>query len=512
MTTEPSSLWQSGGLPTPEESTLPLTHDVAVDVVVIGAGITGLSAALMLAEAGVRVALLEARAIGAGVSSRTTAHATQVVDVRYTELEERLGGDAAHAVAASSAEAIAQIEGWARALAIPCGFTRRPGFLFAATPDDVALLQKELHAARRAGLDATLVPHAPLPFVTHGALQVNGQAQFHPGIYLAALALAFRARGGLLFEGTRVLAVEDGETCLVHVEGGATAKARAVVVATHAPIVNRVMLQTKIAAYRSYVLAYRGVRLPDGLFWDTADPYHYFSSFRVAGEDYLIVGGEDHKTGQAHREAFASARLREYAETHFDVPAPPAFAWSAQVEEPVDGLPFIGRNSASENVYVATGFAGNGVTFGTLAARMITDAVLGEESPWASTYQATRVPLSAAKPFVAENVDFPLHLIRDPFAAQKVDTLDAVRPGQGRVVRYQGRRLAVYRAPDGDVHALSPVCTHLGCTVEFNRAETSWDCPCHGSRFDVHGNVLDGPASHPLARVDVDGPAKRKAG
>jgi len=322
--------------------------------------------------------------------------------------------------------------------------------------------------------------------------------------YLEGLAQAAQAQGARLHEESRVVTIDDGDRCTVHLEHGPTVRAKKVFVATHAPL-NRVFLQTKIHAYRSYVLALPLPRsaLADALFWDTADPYHYFSSFAVDGASYLILGGEDHKTGTETDTAPRYETLAAWAKERFGA-GEPAFRWSAQVEEPVDGLPYIGRNSVSDNVYVATGFSGNGITFGTVAARIITDLVTGKNNPWADLYSATRIkPLASAAEFTTENVDFPMHFFSDRLRPAEAKEPKDIGPGEGKTMRVNGERLACYRDPQGLLHAVSSVCTHLGCLVKFNGAEKSWDCPCHGSRFGVDGEVLDGPATRPLAKKHV---------
>jgi glycine/D-amino acid oxidase-like deaminating enzyme/nitrite reductase/ring-hydroxylating ferredoxin subunit len=494
------SIWQSAIQTT---STSPLEHDALADVVIVGAGITGLSAALLLAEAGLRVIVLEARTIGAGVSSRTTAHATQVLDVRYRTIERKHGKEVAKIVATSSGEAIARMERWAGDPNVRCDFVRRPGYLFTEDTHDVIELEREREAMQRAGLAVERLGIAPVPFRTRGALRLGRQAQFHAGQYIDGLVRLARRAGVRIHTDTRVIAVEDGEPCHVHTGSGPHVRSRAVFVATHVPTINRVFLQTKLAAYRSYVLVYPNITIDDGLFWDMADPYHYFSSFRVGGIDHLIVGGEDHKTGHLSTTVSPFGVLERYAYEHFGVRSP-TVTWSAQVEEPVDGLPYIGRNSMSKHVYVATGFSGNGTTFGTISAMIVSDLVLERPNAWASAYEATRMkPLAGASSYLKENVDFPIHFLGGELTPSEVDGPDAIRPGEGRILRKNGRRLAVYRDPGGAFHVRSAVCPHLGCVVRFNPAETSWDCPCHGSRFDVDGNVLDGPAIGPLAGTSI---------
>jgi Rieske Fe-S protein len=272
-----------------------------------------------------------------------------------------------------------------------------------------------------------------------------------------------------------------------------------VILATHSPL-NQVVLQTKVAQYRSYVVS-GPVKQPfRGLFWDTDDPYHYTRSYTSNGSSELIVGGEDHKTGIGEHSDAPFARLTEYAE-RLGLEKPTR-RWTSQVVEPVDGLPFIGRNASSEHVYVATGFSGNGLTFGTVAAMILRDACLGAFNPYAEIYEPSRLkPVTKLASFLAENIDYPLHLLSDALKAPTARSLDEIGKGDGKIVRVEGRRVAAYRDENGRLHTVSPICTHLGCHVAFNAAEKSWDCPCHGSRFGVDGSVLDGPAADPLEPI-----------
>jgi glycine/D-amino acid oxidase-like deaminating enzyme/nitrite reductase/ring-hydroxylating ferredoxin subunit len=482
-----------------------LEADTDADVVVVGGGITGLTSAYLLASAGKRVVLLEARRLGRGVSHRSTAHLTEAVDARYMQIESDFGKEGARLVAESSRAAIEKVAELAARVSTDPGLVRRTGYLFTERADHVERLVKEYEACGRAGVVVERLARAPLPFTTRIALAFPNQAQMNIQRYLVGLAGEASMLGVPIHEDSRVIAIEDGEPCVVHLEHGPSVRAKHVFVATHAPL-NRVFLQTKIAAYRSYVVAFRDAQIHDGLFWDTEDPYHYFSTYAIDDVPWLIVGGEDHKTGATKDTKACFDQLAVWAQARLPAERP-MFAWSAQVEEPVDGLPFIGRNSVSKNVFVATGFGGNGTTFGTIAAMIVTDAVLGRDNAWADVYTATRVkPIGAATTYLRENVDFPMHLVSDHLHPPEAKSLEAIRPGEGKTVRVRGERLAVYRDPDGAVHALSSVCTHLGCVVRFNQAEKTWDCPCHGSRFAVDGRVLDGPAKRALERREVGEP------
>jgi glycine/D-amino acid oxidase-like deaminating enzyme/nitrite reductase/ring-hydroxylating ferredoxin subunit len=471
-----------------------------VDVAIVGGGITGITAATLLKAAGKRVAVIEARRIASGVTGGTTAHLTAALDTRYHELESKFGKDGARLAAESSSEAIDLVAALAGTLPGRADFEWLPGYLFTENDGDVAGLKKELEAARRAGLS---VEHAqvPLPFVTKGGIRFERQAQFHPLAYVEALASALPGAGSHVFEQSRVIAIDEGEPCKIYLEHGAVLSAERVILATHTPL-NLLLLETKIAQYRSYVVSGPVEQAPHGLFWDTADPYHYIRAQRVGDRQHLIVGGEDHKTGKAKDEREPFATLETYAgrvglrhiERH----------WSAQVVEPVDGLPFIGKNALSDRVYVATGFSGNGMTFGTLAAQILADACFDKPNRFAELYAATRVkPLASLATFLGENVDFPMHILSDRLHPPDVKSMDEIEPGQGKTVRLNGERLAVYRDATGALSACSAVCTHLGCHVKFNEAEKTWDCPCHGSRFSSQGEVLDGPAVRSLPRRHV---------
>ncbi len=479
-----------------------LSGDRSADVVVIGGGVTGITAALMLRRAGKSVILIDALRVGRGNTGFTTAHLTSVLDTRYHRLLGSCGREGARLAAQSQQAALERMARFVAEEGLDCGFKRVPAYLYAEDEAGRADVQAEHAACIDLGFDCALTAQLPLSFPVSLALRFGNQAKFHPLRYLMGLAGRLVSEGALIYEDTRALHVEDGEPCRVFTENGSI-RARDVVVASHVPVSSRFLLHTKLAAYRSYVLALRLSKpAPEGLFWDTAQPYHYVRSQMVDGQEYLIVGGEDHKVGQIEDTEAPYRRLEAYATGRYGAHLT-SYRWSGQIIETVDGLPYIGRNPLSDHVYVATGYSGTGLTGGTLAAMIISDQILESPNPWTELYDATRIkPLAGARAYFSENLDYPSHLLADRMRRPEAHSLSEIPPGQGRLVQEAGRKLAAYRDMDGELFLMSPVCPHLGCLVKWNQSESSWDCPCHGSRFDAKGTVISGPAVQGLRKLE----------
>jgi glycine/D-amino acid oxidase-like deaminating enzyme/nitrite reductase/ring-hydroxylating ferredoxin subunit len=477
-------------------------------VVVVGAGITGVTAALLLKRAGKRVVVLEKDGVGAGETGNTTAHTTVLLDTGYSALRQRFGEDGTRRAAESQQVALDTIAELVRQEGIDCDFARVPNYLYCESARDMQQIDEEIDSLKRVGFAPTRVHEVPLPFDVHGGLRIEGQAQLHALRYIDALARKVHGGAASIHTQTRVTKVEPGEPCVVHTTRGEV-RARDVLYASHAPI-NWFKLHTKLEAYRSYVLALR-VRNPPpaGLFYDTMDPYHYLRNHPYRDGSVLIVGGADHRTGveshtQEHHEALA-----QYARSRFDV-TEVTHAWSGQILEPADGLPFIGKNPGDEHIYVSTGYSGTGITCGTLGAILCADAILERDNPWAELYSPSRFkPLAQLRGLVSQNADVPVHLVGDRLKAALAH--GDVPRGEGRVMRHDGHALAVYHDERGEFHLLSPVCPHMGCYVQWNDGEKSWDCPCHGSRFSATGALLNGPAVDDLRCHDtpVEAPGAR---
>ncbi|HEY9403984.1 MAG TPA: FAD-dependent oxidoreductase [Pyrinomonadaceae bacterium] len=505
-----TSVWmRTADMPEPT----PLTSDVQTDVVIVGAGIAGLTTAYLLTKEGKRVVVLDDGPVAGGETCRTTAHLVNALDDRYYELERLHGERGAHLAAESHTAAVDKIESIVGEEKIDCDFTRLDGYLFVPPGDDPAQLGDELRAAHRAGLvEVEHVERAPVEsFDTGPALRFPRQAQFHILKYLRGLAEAVRRGGGEIYTQTHATKIEGGAEARVETAGGATVTAGAVVVATNSPVNDLVAIHTKQAPYRTFVVGGRVARgsVPQILLWDTPDPYHYVRTQRFEAEeggdyDVLIVGGEDHKTGQADDAEERFRCLEEWTRERFPQVESFEFRWSGQVMEPADGLAFIGRNPLDkDNVYIATGDSGNGMTHGTIAGMLLTDLIAGRANEWAELYDPSRKPLStsAMKDFAEENLNVAAQYT-DLVTPGEVSDASEIKAGDGAIIRRGLTKVACHRDDSGALHERSAICAHLGCVVRWNSTEKTWDCPCHGSRYQTDGHVVNGPAIKGLAEVE----------
>lgn len=498
------SVWEAN---TDQPQAQTLAANTQTDVVIVGAGIAGLTTAYFLTREGKKVVVIDDGLIAGGETSRTTAHLANAVDDRFYEIERLHGADGARLAAESHTQAIQTIERIVSEENIDCDFARLDGYLFAPPDEDSQKeLDDELEAAHRAGLtNVEKVGRAPIKdFDTGAALRFPRQGQFHILKYIAGLARAIERDGGKLYSNTQAVKFTGGADASVETSGGFKIKANAIVVATNSPVNDLVSIHTKQSAYRTFVI---GVRVPKdsvtkALYWDTLDPYHYVRVQEEDGYDVLIVGGEDHKTGQADDADGRYAKLEGWTRARFPMMETVEFRWSGQVMEPNDYVAFIGRNpSDADNVYIATGDSGMGMTHGTIAGILLNDLINGRENAWASLYDPSRVTTQPASEFIKENLNVAAQYT-DWLTGGEVSSVDEIKFGEGAILRRGLSKVAVYRDEDGALHERSAVCTHLGCIVAFNSSERTWDCPCHGSRFGTDGHVINGPAISELASVE----------
>jgi glycine/D-amino acid oxidase-like deaminating enzyme/nitrite reductase/ring-hydroxylating ferredoxin subunit len=495
-----------------------LSERVSADVCIVGAGIAGMSTAYLLAREGKSVVVLDDGPIGGGMTGRTTAHLVNALDDRYFELERLHGEEGARLAAESHTAAINAIEAIVKREAIKCEFERLDGYLFSPPHGSRKILDDELEAVHKAGLmDIEKVERVPWgSYDTGPALRFPRQAQFHPLKYLAGLAKAIKKKGGRIYTQSYATEIEGGKQARVETTGGGVVTAGAVVVATNTPVNDLMAIHTKQAAYQTYVI---GARIPLGsvaraLYWDTPDPYHYLRVETVGkgakAYDILIVGGEDHKTGQQDDANKRFAALERWTRHRFSMIEGIEYRWSGEVVEPVDGLAFIGRNPLdAKNVFIATGDSGNGMTHGTIAGILLTDLILDRRNPWESIYDPSRITWKALPEFAKENLNVAVQFT-DLIVAGDVESVDEIKPGAGAIISRGLSKVAVYRDPSGEIHERSAVCRHLGCIVNWNSLENTWDCPCHGSRYDALGKVIQGPANSDLAEMEPEQSANGK--
>jgi glycine/D-amino acid oxidase-like deaminating enzyme/nitrite reductase/ring-hydroxylating ferredoxin subunit len=477
-------------------------NGVSVDVAIVGAGIAGITAAYLLKRSGKTVAVLEANQISMGTSGHTTAKVTSLHQLIYADLLKQMGEEKARLYAESNQAAVELVASLVAQEQIDCDFSRQSTFTFAESEENLSQVKDEVEAAVQLGLPASFVTETTLPFPIVGAVKFDNQAQFHSRKYLLHLAKTIAGDGSYVFEGTRVQKVEEGDPCQVITDQGVVS-AKDVLVTTNAPILDQGLFFAKTYAKRSYIIGARisPDRAPQGMFIGAGQNYRSIRTTPYNGDLLLLIGGEGHKVGSTSDTEEKYQKLEEYARSRFGVETID-YRWSTQDLVSFDRLPYIGKLTPfNQHLYVATGFSLWGMSNGTLSGMLLSDMILGKESRWASLYDATRATPFVKPQSLKENMDVGVHWIGDRLKGLQHQSFDDVTVGEGKLVTIDGQKVAAYRDDNGKVHAVSATCTHLGCIVNWNSAEKSWDCPCHGGRFDCDGKVLHGPPIKDLEAI-----------
>ena len=495
------SLWQN----TVEEYQSVNTMDPSLlyDVIIVGGGITGITTALLLQQSGMKCLVIEAHSLCFGTTGGTTAHINTLLDVPYSKMEKNFSKEKAKMVADSLKEAINLIKDNIKKYNIDCGFKTTTATLFAQDDKQKDELEEISRATTDAGVENKYIDQISVPIKFLNAIQVPGQAKFIPVRYVYKLAEEFEKAGGAIMQQCRVLHADENEIVTVETSKG-ICKGRFLIYATHIPPgVN--LLHFRCVPYRSYAMAVtlKDNSYPEDLVYDMYDPYHYYRTQEIDGQKYFIAGGDDHKTAHQdnHENCFRS--LEAHMRKHFSIEGT-VFKWSSQYYESSDGLPYIGQLPGHEKIFATTGFGGNGMPYSHVAALSLKRTICREDNPYQELYDPNRLkPVAGFKDFVSHNVDVVKQFASRFFSGEEIKELAELATDEGKIVNYKDEKLAVYKDKNGVVHAMSPICTHVGCEVKWNNAELTWDCPCHGARYSYTGTVVNGPASKNLAKVNV---------
>ncbi|UXD70880.1 FAD-dependent oxidoreductase [Sphingobacterium faecium] len=479
------------------------------DVIIVGAGITGITTALKLQAQGKKCLILEAHTVGFGTTAGTSAHLNTVLDTPYQTLISNFGKQQAILAAEAVQQALEQIAGFIERFQISCDFSRCDGYMYATQQDEEKELVETLEAINEVGIHAEFVDNIPGPMDFTRAIKFGGQGRFHPLKYLKALYAEFLKLGGHILENTKVIKIIDQEGFQrVETAGDKSYYADHVVYATHTPPGVH-LLTFKLAPYRSYVM---GIELadnesyPEDLIYDMQDPFHYFRKADYQDRQLLLVGGQDHKTGQHNNTDFNFTELESFVRNTYKVKEV-VYKWSSQYYESTDGLPYIGYFPGKKNkrIFVATGYSGNGMIFGTLSAQIISDLIVHGKSTYEALFSPSRCkPIAGFSNFMTENIDVAKHLITDKLSVSKIHSYSEIAKGEGRIINFENRDIGLFKDDTGQLFAVDPVCKHAGCVVQWNSTERSWDCPCHGARYDPSGYLLTGPATAGLPVYEIE--------
>lgn len=480
-----------------------IDSSVLYDVVIVGGGITGISTALLLQTAGMNCLLLEAHNLCFGTTGGTTAHINTLLDVPYSTIEKNFNKEKSKQMAASVTEAVNLIHDNINNYSIDCDYKTAVAILFAQDDKQRDELEKISKATNDAGIENNFIEEISIPISFLKAIKVPGQAKFNPVRYVHSLAAQFQKAGGTIIQECRVLSADENENVIIETSKG-KCRSKFLVYATHIPPgVN--LLHFRCMPYRSYAMAVtlKNDAYPGDLIYDMYDPYHYYRTQEIDGQQYFIVGGYDHKTAHEDNQEYCFLKLESHIRKHFDIDKV-EYKWSSQYYESPDGLPYIGQLPGHEKIYVATGYGGNGMPYSHVAALSLKRTICNEENPYQDLYDPNRLkPVAGFSNFVSHNADVVKQFASKFFSGEDLKELGELATNEGKIVKYKDEKLAIFKDENGAVHALSPICTHVGCEVKWNNAERSWDCPCHGTRYSYDGRVMTGPAVKNLAKVNV---------
>jgi glycine/D-amino acid oxidase-like deaminating enzyme/nitrite reductase/ring-hydroxylating ferredoxin subunit len=498
-----TSLWQDQMPDYVSKTKTPVKKEF--DVLIVGGGVTGIAAALQLQKSGLQCVVTEAHNLCFGTTGGTTAHLNTFLDTDYGQIAKKFDEEAARLIAKATNQALDLYHANVEEFNIDCGYEQKDGYLYSQDEKQTEELNRIFEASRKAGVDVAYTDRIPVPIEFEKAIVYHEQANIHPSKYVYALAKAFEERGGVILQNCTVKSFKGDKLLEVETSQGIFST-RILIWATHIPPgIN--LLHFRCAPYRSYAMAVslNNDAYPDGLAYDMYDPYHYYRTQIIDRKKYLIAGGEDHKTAHEQNTEACFNKLEAHIRKYFDVKEV-AFKWSSQYFEPADGLAYIGHLPGNpDSVLVATGYGGNGMVYSHIAAITFTDLITKGESEYAKLFDPDRLkPISGFANFVKENADVVKEFIGKRLSKEKLSDLSEIAPGEAKLVKYEGKSLALYKDEEGELHAVSPVCPHAKCAVGWNNAEKSWDCPCHGSRFTIDGDVLTGPAVQGLEVVEIE--------
>ncbi|WP_159881760.1 FAD-dependent oxidoreductase [Paenibacillus puerhi] len=499
----PNSYWIESARP---RSFPALNEDIEVDYAIVGAGLTGLTLAYLLTSEGHRVALLEAGEILRGTTGHTTAKVTAQHDLIYDELLEKFGADQAKHYYQANSEALEFMRRTAADLRIDCEWQEEDAYLYAQTSEGDKQIRKEHEACQKLGIPMELVERIDLPMKVYSGLKLPGQAQYHPLAYTNGLVEQVVSAGGLIYERTRIDGkLEEGERPVLSTMEGKRITCRHVIACSHYPFYDgRGLYFARLHAERSYILAVKPTSpFPGGMYLSVDEPKRSLRSVTINGESMVLIAGESHKTGQGEQTEEYYKKLEQFGKQTLGIEAIP-YRWSAQDLVTVDKVPYVGPiTSRHSNVWVATGFRKWGMTNGTTAALLLRDQLLGRPNPYSDLYSPSRFKVDPGiKNLIKENADVAKHLIKGKLESGSIEA-DKLGHDEGAVVQVDGKRAGAYRDTDGVLHLVDTTCTHMGCELNWNNGERTWDCPCHGSRFDYKGEVIEGPAVEPLAKIEA---------